>query len=416
MKDKLTAIVLILLAAIGIGWTIKHTLSESLTTETVEEHDDFERGPHRGRLLQDENFQTEITIYEKKGIPPKFRIYFYDNGKPINPSEVNFRMQLERIDRTETIPFRQVENYLESTIEAKEPHSFKIKTEADYRGKTYSWEYESYEGRVELSQEAVKANSIKIEKAEPAVLKMTLNVPGKLVPNEENTLYISPRFPGVVKEVFKKLGDSVAKGETLAVIESNESLQNYDIKSEIAGTIIKKNINNGMYLSGQESIFIISDLRILWADFTIYRRDLAQVKLGDSIEIRELDGNVIGNSTISYISPIGHEGTQSIVARALLDNPNETLKPGLFVSGEITVDNVAVNVAVKDTALQTFRDWDVVFLVSGNLFEVVPVEIGRRNKDLVEITSGLSPGDSYVTENSYILKADLEKSSAEHDH
>jgi cobalt-zinc-cadmium efflux system membrane fusion protein len=75
-----------------------------------------------------------------------------------------------------------------------------------------------------------------------------------------------------------------------------------------------------------------------------------------------------------------------------------------------------VKVAIRDSALQTFRDWDVVFLYYGGIFEVLPVQMGRRNKEWVEITSGLSEGDEYVTENSYILKADLEKSGAKHDH
>jgi RND family efflux transporter MFP subunit len=239
---------------------------------------------------------------------------------------------------------------------------------------------------------------------------------GRIIPNEETTVHISARFPGVVKNVLKKLGDSVQKGEPLAVIESNESLQNYEIKSEINGMVIKRDINLGMYLSGQEAIFVISDLSTVWADFNIYRNDLSQIKMGDPIQVQSLDGHVSQESTISYISPLGNESTQSVVARAVLENPNGLWKPGLFISGEITVDTVSVNVAIKDSALQTFRDWDVVFISSGNTFEVTPVRIGRKNKEWVEITSGLTAGDSYVSENSYILKADLEKSGATHDH
>lgn len=374
----------------------------------------FVRGPHGGRLLEKDDFEVEVTIYEPEGVPPKFRIYFYDHKKPVLPSQ--FKMVLKRINRIEKVPFKIQGDYLESIIEAKEPHSFGVKIGATYKDKTYDWSYETYEGRVELTPEAVRSNSIKIETAGPAVLEIKLQVMGKIVPNEEATVHISPRFPGVVKAVYKKLGDKVEKGEALALIESNESLQNYEVKSEIDGMVIKRNINLGMSLSGQENIFVVSDLASVWADFNIYRHDLPQVKIGNAVLVKSLDGSVEEASVISYISPIGHESTQSVVARAVLSNSDERWKPGLFVSGVITVDNVTAAVAIKDSSLQTFRDWDVVFLSAGNVFEVVPVQLGRRSGEWVEVLSGLAPGEKYASENSFILKADLEKSGAKHEH
>jgi len=391
-------------------------ISNNLESPEKEAVESFKRGPHQGRLLEADNLQVEVTIFEPEGAPPKFRIYFYENGKPIKPSDVKYEMELQRINRIEKIPFKQEGDYLESTIEATEPHSFKVKVAAIYNDKTYDWEYESYEGRVELTQEAMIANKIKIEEAGRINLEIKLDMMGKIMTNEELTVYISPRFPGVVKAVNKKLGEYVRKGEILAVIESNESLQNYPVKSEINGMIIKKNINLGMYLSGQENIFVISDLSSVWADFNIYRQDLSKVQVGDPIQITSLDGSLNEQSVISYISPIGHESTQSVVARSVIANTNGIWKPGLFVSGEITVENIPISVAVKNGALQTFRDGDVIFISIGNLFEVVPVQLGRRNKEWTEIKSGLNPGDRYVSENSFILKADLEKSGATHEH
>lgn len=412
-------LVIATLAAVSFVYLTSTPYNEPSTTHeeaSTDSDEDFKRGPQRGRLLENDGFQVEVTIFEPEGVPPRFRIYFYENGTPVKPSDIRYKMELKRINRVEIIPFKQGKDYLESIVEATEPHSFKVKISATYKNKTYDWEYESYEGRVELTPEAIKANKIKIEKAGPINLEIKLDVMGKIIPNEELTVYISPRFPGMVKAVNKKLGDYVRKGEILAVIESNESLQNYEVQSEIDGMIIKKNINLGMYLSGQENIFVISDLSSVWADFNVYRQDLSRVHVGDSIQVTSLDGSLKQDAAVSYISPLGNENTQSVVARALLTNPKEAWKPGLFVSGAITVENTSVYVAVKDGALQTFRDWDVVFLSVGNSFEVVPVQLGRKNKEWVEITSGINPGDRYVSENSFILKADLEKSGASHEH
>lgn len=420
IKNSLALVVIAILAVLGYFYFQSSLLKEPAHAH-AEEHEEppeeFKRGPHNGRLLENQNFHVEVAIYEPGGVPPRFRIYFYDDNKnPISPSDVSYEMELQRINRLEKIPFKHVDGFLESTVAASEPHSFKVKINATHKDERHNWEYESYEGRVELSPETLKANNIKIETATPINLEVKLDVMGKIVPNEELTLYISPRFPGMVKSVNKRLGDYVRKGEVLAVIESNESLQNYEVKSEINGMIIKKNINLGMYLSGQENIFVISDLSSVWADFNIYRRDLSIVNLGEPIQVTSLDGKLNQESTVSYISPLGQETTQSIVARSVLSNPKGIWKPGLFVTGEITVDDHPVSVAVKDTALQKYRDWDVVFISVGDIFEVVPVQLGRRNKEWVEIKTGLSSGDRYVSDNSFILLADLEKAGAAHEH
>lgn len=271
--------------------------------------------------------------------------------------------------------------------------------------------------KIFLSDDTLKENHIKIEKAGPVELQMKFSVMGKVKPNEELTVHISARYPGIVKSVNKKLGDTVQKGDVLAVIESNESLKNYQVKSEINGVVIKRNINLGMNLSGQETIFVVSNLSTVWGDFNIYSQDLSRVQLGDMIEVTSLNGSISEPATISYLSPYGNESTQSVVARVQLNNAKDLWKPGLFISGEIIAETIAIPVAVKEIALQTVKDQDVVFVsVHNNEFEAVPVIVGRKNKEWVEIKSGLKSGDRYVSENSFILKADLEKSDAEHEH
>ena len=114
---------------------------------------------------------------------------------------------------------------------------------------------------------------------------------------------------------------------------------------------------------------------------------------------------------------MGAENTQTMVARAELHNEEMKWQPGLFVTAEVVVEETEVPIAVKASALQTFRDWDVVFMNEGNSFEIAILELGRRDGDLVEvISSPLKPGTRYVTENSFVVKADVMKSGATHDH
>src|SRR5437899_6486899 len=99
--------------------------------------------------------------------------------------------------------------------------------------------------RIEVTEEACKKSGTRIEVSGPVVLKKTLKLNGRIGPNEERMVHVSPRFPGIVKSIAKRLGDVVKTGEALAVIESNESLQPYEVKSEIEGAIIKKDIALG---------------------------------------------------------------------------------------------------------------------------------------------------------------------------
>jgi cobalt-zinc-cadmium efflux system membrane fusion protein len=128
------------------------------------------------------------------------------------------------------------------------------------------------------------------------------------------------------------------------------------------------------------------------------------------------DGSPPVASTLAYLSPIGAVNTQTLLARAVLPNPDRSWRPGLFITAEVEVGVSEVPVAVALEALQRIRDWDVVFLAAGDLFEAQPVELGRRDAAYVEITSGLAAGQRYVAAGSFILKAEAGKSGAAHDH
>jgi membrane fusion protein, heavy metal efflux system len=75
-----------------------------------------------------------------------------------------------------------------------------------------------------------------------------------------------------------------------------------------------------------------------------------------------------------------------------------------------------VPLAVKKAALQPFRDFTVVFEQVGDTYEVRMLELGEEQLEWVEVLGGLKPGARYVSENSYLIKADIEKSGASHDH
>ncbi len=218
-----------------------------------------------------------------------------------------------------------------------------------------------------------------------------------------------------MREVRKRIGDRVEKGDVLAVVESNQSLTSYELKAVIAGTVIDRQTTLGEYASEQKPAFVIADLSTVWVDFSVYRRDLGRVHAGDRVLIDPADGGAAVEARISYLSPVGSSDTQSALARAVVANSELRLRPGLFITGRLTLTAKPVGVAVKSSALQTLENRNVVFVRNGEKFEARDVELGERDSELVEIIFGVLEGDVYAARNSFIVKSELAKGATDTD-
>ncbi|MGO4716082.1 divalent metal ion exporter adaptor subunit IhpB [Bradyrhizobium sp. 2TAF24] len=276
-------------------------------------------------------------------------------------------------------------------------------------------EKEEHADSVTLSDAKIETAGIELAKASAGVLRDSLLLNGIVQPNQESLVQVTPRFPGIVRDVRKRIGDRVQKGDVLALIESNQSLTQYELKASLAGTVIDRQTTLGEYVSEQKPAFVIADLSTVWVDFSVYRRDLKRVGIGDQVLIDPADGGPPIDSKVSYLSPVGSSDTQSALARAVVPNSEQRLRPGLFVTGRLTLSEKTVSVAVKASALQTWENRTVVFVRNGGKFEARDVEIGERDPQLVEITFGVLEGDVYAAQNSFIIKAELGKGSGDND-
>ena len=272
------------------------------------------------------------------------------------------------------------------------------------------------EGAVELDDKKLAAAGIGLESAGPEKLRQQLRLNGLVQPNQEAIVQVAPRFPGIVREIRKRLGDPVKKGDVLAVIESNQSLTTYDLKSPLTGTVVERGVALGEYVSEQKPAFIVADLSTLWVDLSVYRKDFAKVRVGDPVQIDPEDGGAPIQGQVIYVSPIGASDTQSALARVAIPNDDLRLRPGLFAVGTIVLAEKPVDLAVRLAAIQTVDNRSVVFVRNGDAFEPRDVELGERDGEWAEVLFGLMPGDSYAARNSFVIKAELAKGSASHEH
>ena len=256
---------------------------------------------------------------------------------------------------------------------------------------------------------------IQSEEIGPLSLTETRTFTGRVQTNPNRLSRVRPRFAGVIKAVRVELGDTVRAGDILATVQSNESLQNYHVKAPIDGLIIKRDIQIGE-ITGDLPLFIIADHSDVWVELDVFVRDLDLIKKGQSVVVETLDGKHQITATIDWVSPLTSHASQSVRARITVSNKEAILRPGQFIRGHVAVAEHEVVLAVRQAALQRFRDFQVVFARFGDTYEVRMLELGKRNHDWVEVLSGIEAGTQYVTNNSYLLKADIEKSGASHDH
>lgn len=374
----------------------------------------FERGPHGGRLLRDGDFALEVTIFET-GVPPEFRLYAYQDEEPLAPSAFQAGIEVTRLgDRRDRFQFRPEGDYLRAQGSVKEPHSFDVSITAGHAGRQHVWTYASYEGRTRIAPVAAEAAGLVVEAAGPARLEDDLEVAGHITPNRDRVARIEARFPGLVREVRKSIGDTVAAGEVLAVVESNESLQPYSIKAPFGGTVLDRGTSPGA-VAGSTPLFEVADLSTVWVDLHVFAHDVTRVQPGQPVHLVLPDGSEV-TAPIERMAPQADPGSQTVTARAVVANAEGHLRPGQAVTGRIVVGGRDVPLAVKTSGLQRFRDSTVVYAQVGDTYEVRMLNLGQQHRGWVEVLGGLEPGERYVAENSFLVKADIEKSGASHDH
>ncbi len=275
---------------------------------------------------------------------------------------------------------------------------------------------EEHHDVVSLSAEELKEFGIELAVAGPAELQLHRDLTGEISTDPERLAHIVPRFPGIVMEVRKQIGDRVEKGEVLAVIESNESLAPYEVKSLIDGTVIEMHLTRGEMVSDATHAFVIADLSTVWANLNVYQVDLPHIRPGQPATLQGIDEQMRYSGKISYISPVVSEKTRTATARVTVPNPKRIWRPGMFITAQVITKTVKPPVVVPKTALQTLDGRDVVFIQTAGGFKPQPVVVGRANKEFAEIRSGLKPGQRYVAKGGFTIKAELQKEAFGDEH
>ncbi|NDC60106.1 MAG: HlyD family efflux transporter periplasmic adaptor subunit, partial [Alphaproteobacteria bacterium] len=279
----------------------------------------------------------------------------------------------------------------------------------------HDWSYASYEGRTTIARAQADAAGVRIESAGPAIIEETIALSGRVELQPQGRADVRAWYPGRIVAMTKAIGERVQRGDVLARVTSSESLQTYPIPAPISGVVMARNANVGD-VSGDTPLYVIADSRQVHAEFYVYPRDAERLRAGQPITVRSLSGDHTMRGEIEAILPSADMMTQTIVAHVDLPNDDGAWRPGQAVEGAAVVATREVPLAVRTRALQRFRDFTVVFARYGDTYEVRMLELGRQTPEWTEILGGLEPGTPYVADNAFLIRADIEKSGASHDH
>lgn len=375
------------------------------------------------------------------------------------------------------------------------------KTESEGRGydegnaeqsdKDSSEEGHAEEGEIQLTSQQMVEQGLKVAVASTGLVEKLTTLPGKLVVNTDQQAQISPNFSGYVEQVNVALGQSVQKGQTLAVLilpelidqqanlrmaQANLDLARKDyqreqqlwsqgisakqdyqraenayrqaqitvqssqarlnalgasgnnngrflIKAPISGVISKKDIVVGENVQLADQLFVIENLKDLWLEFNLPNTSNIHLQVGQILNFKTNGSDQNYQAKVQTLNSQADLQTGRLQVRAKVTTQADVLRPNVLVNVFVTDAQAKTALRVQKKALQQVEGKPVVFVIESEEKGLVhlkaqPIEVGvsSQNGQWLEVISGLTEGQKYIADGSFLLKSELEKDEAGHGH
>ena len=375
------------------------------------------------------------------------------------------------------------------------------KTESEGRGydegnaeqsdKDSSEEGHAEEGEIQLTSQQMVEQGLKVAVASTGLVEKLTTLPGKLVVNTDQQAQISPNFSGYVEQVNVALGQSVQKGQTLAVlivpelidqqanlrmaqvnldlarkdyqreqqlwsqgisakqdyqraenayrqaqitVQSSQARLNalgasgnnngrFLIKAPISGVISKKDIVVGENVQLADQLFVIENLKDLWLEFNLPNTSNIHLQVGQILNFKTNGSDQNYQAKVQTLNSQADLQTGRLQVRAKVTTQADVLRPNVLVNVFVTDAQAKTALRVQKKALQQVEGKPVVFVIESEEKGLVhlkaqPIEVGVSSQDgqWLEVISGLTEGQKYIADGSFLLKSELEKDEAGHGH
>ena len=198
-----------------------------------------------------------------------------------------------------------------------------------------------------------------------------------------------------------------------------------ELRSPIAGVVVERHATFGETVDPENTLFLVADLSTVWVMGRVYEQHIGGVReqMAATLTLPAYPGR-LWRGTVDYVANTLDEDTRTLAVRVEIENPDETLRPGLFGTlrllpgGEDPQGKPGARVTVAEGAVQTVKGRTVVFVPGDEPgeFRVQDVTLGMRTEGEVEVLEGLAPEAPVVVQGAFILKSQLIRSELAHEH
>ena len=312
---------------------------------------------------------------------------------------------------------------------------------------------------IAITPEGIESSQIKVAAAAGGELDAAIPASATVEATPDAEAVLTARAGGTVTRIFKRIGDPVRAGETIALVESRDASaivadrsaaaarvdyetaqanlavaqadaqraaaaagatkvasdgRSVSVVSPVSGRITAAPASLGQFVAAETELFRVADGSRLQITASLPPTDAARVRAGDRVELTTADGMVIEGrvrSETGVVDPTTRAATVVVTPTGGVSQmvPGQLIQARIFASGGAVSDGVMV----PQDAVQTIGDRTVVFIRTKTGFRAQTVRVGSRSGGMVAIASGLKAGTPIATVNAFLLKAELEKESAE---
>ena len=175
---------------------------------------------------------------------------------------------------------------------------------------------------------------------------------------------------------------------------AQKKLNDSTIRAPFAGQIKERSVTQGQYLKVQTPVMVIVNIDPLRVRLKVPEKLAAWVHNGQEVTVAvEAYADRTFKGKVTRINPSVDQQTRSFEVEALIENHDNTLKPGFFVKATIPSSSVANALFVPQEALLYVYGVYKVFVIEGSMLKEKEVKLGERAGDEVEITDGLREGE-----------------------
>ncbi len=311
---------------------------------------------------------------------------------------------------------------------------------------------------LELSKEAIALAKVETIRLQKKKARGTFELNGKIKVNSEYSFVQSSHLEGRIEEMYVQYpGEKVKAGQVIArvyapdllsareelqiayenrdkrpefyeatrqklkawklseqdiddLIQSTKNTNSFPIRAEKEAVVLNLITQEGDYLKSGQALYKAADLKHLWASFELYESQIAYIRKGDSISFRlEAYPGEERRGEIYYIDPFIDPKTRVAEARVQLNNPDEKLKPEMFLKGRLVFTQAEEQLMVPASAVLWTGKRSLVYLAqrssNGQIFQAQEVELGPLLGDAYPVLKGLKEGQEIVKEGAFSVDA-----------